>query len=90
MYYRVNTARAAQAARHVDALQRALAPLCSTLPRRMSRCDDADTWMEVYEGIADWPAFEAGLARGAERLVAAGLIDGSRHLECFTPAKSGN
>jgi hypothetical protein len=43
--------------------------------------------MEVYEGIADWPGFEAALHTQLAALGIPELLDGPRHLECFvTPA----
>jgi len=87
IYYRVDAAQAARAAARVDTLLRALAPYCGAPPRRLVRCDDATTWMEVYEDIADWPAFEAALQERLDALGIAGLLDGPRHLERFvTPA----
>jgi len=87
VYYRVAPARAALAAPRIDALLAALAPHCSTPPRQLVRCEDVTTWMEVYEGIADWPGFEAALHTQLAALGIPELLDGPRHLECFvTPA----
>ncbi|MFN3749883.1 MAG: DUF4936 family protein [Thiobacillus sp.] len=84
VYYRVDAAQGAHAAARVDALLRALAPYCGTPPRRLVRCDDDTTWMEIYEDIADWPAFEAALRAAVAQTGLAALADGERHLECFT------
>ncbi|MCA1978665.1 MAG: DUF4936 family protein [Thiobacillus sp.] len=85
VYYRIVPALAAETARCVAALLVAMAPHCTRPPRLMQRCDDPDTWMEIYEGIADWPAFSAALHRCvAETRSAAGVI-GGRQLECFCP-----
>lgn len=83
VYYRLRAGRDAEAAERIDDLLDALAPLCARRPRRARRCDDAATWMEIYEGIGDWRAFEAALDAAVTRLSIAGLIDGDRHLECF-------
>ncbi len=83
IYYRVAPAQASQAASRVDTLLQALAAHCTQPPRRLARCDDAATWMEVYEGIADWPAFEAAMQAALKALQLDVHIDGARHLECF-------
>jgi len=83
VYYRVAPTQAAAAAVQVDALLDAMAPHCGMPPRRLVRCDDARTWMEVYEGIADWAGFEAALQARLAALHLSELLDGPRHLECF-------
>lgn len=88
VYYRLRAGKDTEAAARIDELLDALAPLCARRPRRVRRCDDAATWMEIYEGISDWQAFEAALDAAVKRLSLAGLIDGARHLECFAPAGS--
>jgi hypothetical protein len=90
VYYRVDPLNAAAAAACADRLLQALAAHCAQSPRRLQRCDDASTWMEIYPGIADWSAFAQALpaAFGASGLPA--HIVGERHLECFvTPAPGG-
>ncbi len=86
VYYRIDPAREALAANRIDALLAALAPHCSLPPRRFARCDDPSTWMEVYEGIADFPAFGSALAAIADRTGCPEFTLGERHLECFVPA----
>lgn len=83
IYYRVDAAQASAAAERIDALLQAMTPHCGAPPRRLVRCDDAATWMEVYEDIADWPAFETALQNGLTALALSELLDGPRHLECF-------
>lgn len=83
IYYRVDAAQASAAAERIDSLLRAMTPHCGMPPRRLVRCDDATTWMEVYEDIADWPAFEAALQNGLAALALPELLAGQRHLECF-------
>lgn len=87
VYYRVAPAHAALAANRVDTLLQALASHCTHLPRRLVRCDDAMTWMEIYEGIVDWTAFTAAMQRAVHTLQIDACLNGERHLECFaTPA----
>ena len=83
VYYRVAPAQAAAAAARVDVLLQAMAPHCGQPPRQLVRCDDTTTWMEIYEGIADWPAFAAALRATEAQTGLAAFVDGDRHLECF-------
>lgn len=85
VYYRVEPAHAVECARCVDALLAAMAFCCASPPQRLRRCDDADTWMEIYEGIADWAAFERTLEREIRCRGADQYAIGGRHLECFAP-----
>jgi len=84
VYYRIDPAQADLAAARIDALLDAMTVHCSRPPRRMSRCDDPETWMEVYEGIADFAAFAAALNAAALPLGCAAFTRGERHLECFS------
>ena len=47
----------------VERLFKAIERECSVKGRWMRRRDDAATYMEVYEGVADTAKFEAVLAR---------------------------
>ena len=85
VYYRVNPALADEAAGRVAALMQALQSHCSALPRVLHRCDDTNTWMEVYEGIADWTAFVSALQHSTAELDIAACLAGERHIECFLP-----
>ncbi len=86
VYYRIDPAQAAHAAAQIDTMLSALAAYCSRPPRRMQRCDDPETWMEIYEGIADFPAFGAALAAAVSHFGCAAFLRGERHLECFATA----
>jgi hypothetical protein len=85
LYYRIDPAQAAIAAIRIDALLAAMAAHCTRPPRRLTRCDDADTWMEIYEGIADFAAFAQALGAATLRFGCAEFTRGERHLECFLP-----
>lgn len=87
VYYRVDPVAAPRAAAGVDALFATLSAYCNMPPRRLMRCDDATTWMEVYEGIADWPGFSAAMAEHLRTSPLAPLIDGERHVEWFCAAE---
>ncbi len=84
IYYRIDPAQAAHAATRIDALLIRMAAYCSQPPRRLMRCDDASTWMEIYEGIIDFPAFAAALADAVSSLNCATFTLGERNLECFS------
>ncbi|MDO9387395.1 MAG: DUF4936 family protein [Thiobacillus sp.] len=83
VYYRIDPAQAGLAATRVDKLLSTLVPHCSQPPRRLNRCDDAATWMEAYEGIADFTAFAAALTSAVQTVDCAAFTQGERHLECF-------
>lgn len=88
VYYRIDPAQASLAAPRIDALLGALARYCSQPPRRLQRCDDPSTWMEIYEGIADFSVFSAALNLAVLDLDCAGYMLGERHLECFSAPES--
>ena len=83
VYYRIDPAQAQLAAARIDALLGTMAPHCDAPPRRLQRCDDMSTWMEIYEGIADRAAFAAALHAAAKTHDCSTFIQGDRHLECF-------
>ncbi|KVW99569.1 DUF4936 family protein [Thiobacillus denitrificans] len=83
VYYRIDPVQASLAATRIDALLDTMATPCSQPPRRLNRCDDAATWMEIYEGIADFAAFAAALNAAVQTADCAAFTRGERHLECF-------
>jgi len=84
VYYRVDPAQAGLAATRIDALLSTMAAHCSQRPRRLNRCDDPATWMEIYEGIADFVTFAAALNAAAQTYNCGEFAQGERHLECFS------
>jgi hypothetical protein len=84
VYYRIDAAQADLAAVRIDALLNALAAHCGQPPRRSNRCDDAATWMEIYEGVTDFAMFAAALNAAARTFDCAAFTRGERHLECFS------
>lgn len=65
VYYRVDPARVEAVRGAVQALFDAIERDTGVRGTWMRRRDEATTFMEVYEGVADEPAFEAALARGS-------------------------
>ena len=80
VYYRVDLARLAEVRASIEQLFRTIERESGVKGRWMHRRDDAATYMEVYEGVAEDKAFDAlleseaaglGLARRVERFVCA-------------------
>lgn len=84
VYYRVDPAQAGLAATRIDALLSTMAAHCSQPPRRLIRCDDPATWMEIYEEIADFTTFAAALNAAVQTFNCAAFAQDERHLECFS------
>lgn len=86
IYYRVESARAAELESRVRAMQAALAADTGIRGRLMRKRGEPLLWMEVYEGVGSAEAFERALERLArEHGVADALQPGSlRRTECFS------
>lgn len=86
IYYRVAPSEAARARAVVGKVQSALGLDTGIQGRLLRSDDDPSTWMEIYEGVADAPGFEAVLDRllaqhGFDTCMATGS---RRHNERFT------
>lgn len=68
IYYRVDPLRLAEVRAGVGQLLAAVERQTGIRGRWMRRRDEATTYMEVYEGVQDDPAFEALLEREAGKL----------------------
>ncbi|MEQ1662254.1 MAG: DUF4936 family protein [Thiobacillus sp.] len=86
IYYRIDPRQATAAAQAVDLLLDQLTPFCGIKPRRLARCDEPDLWMEIYEDIFDFAAFETALRQFEQQLIPVGIQADSRHQECFVPS----
>ncbi len=84
VYYRIDPAQAGLAAARIDALLHTMAGHCSQPPHRLKRCDDPATWMEIYQGIADFAIFTTALNSAVRAFDCATFVQGERHLECFS------
>jgi hypothetical protein len=83
IYYRIDPGQAVHAAARIDTLLIRMAAYCSQPPRRLVRCDDASTWMEIYEDIIDFQAFSGALEMATGSLDCTSFTLDGRHLECF-------
>lgn len=68
VYYRIDPSQLEDLRRGVGALFARVAKETGVTGRWMHRSDDPTTYMEVYEGVSDEPAFEALLERESARL----------------------
>ena len=68
VYYRIAPEREAELRVGVHSLFDLIEERCGVRGRWMRRRDDPSTYMEVYEGVADAPAFEALLEREGAKL----------------------
>jgi len=68
VYYRVEQARLSAVRVSVQELLKTIERTTGVRGRWMHRRDDPLTYMEVYEGVQDEPAFEALLKREAASL----------------------
>jgi hypothetical protein len=68
VYYKIDPDRAAQLRSQVEELFELVERQFHVRGRWMRRRDDPSTYMEVYEGVADEPAFEALMAREGAKL----------------------
>lgn len=68
VYYRVDLTRLEYFRSEVEILFKTIKSKTGIHGRWMHRRDDPSTYMEVYEGIKDEPAFEALLARESAAL----------------------
>ena len=80
VYYRVDADRLPALRKEIERVFAAIEHTCGVRGRWMRRRDEATTYMEVYEDVADEAAFEALLARETAAL---GL---ERHVERFVCA----
>ncbi|HKO87600.1 MAG TPA: DUF4936 family protein [Burkholderiales bacterium] len=86
IYYRV-AVPAEELVAHVRDMQNALHATSGVRGRLLRQYADPNTWMEIYEEVANCKAFEADLQeivarRGLETLLQPGA---SRHMEKFEP-----
>ena len=88
IYYRLRPGSVQAAQERVTALRARLHARCGVLGRLLTKRDEPDLWMEVYERVEDPAAFEAALAEETAHLGLGLLLSpgSARKLECFVEA----
>jgi hypothetical protein len=89
VYYRVTPGVDAHARDRVRAAQAEVAAALGIAARLLTKRDEPELWMEVYEGITDADVFERALAASVEhhelaKLARPGTV---RKVECFVVPK---
>lgn len=85
VYYRVAAGVDASAHSRVRAAQAEVTAAVGISARLLTKRDEPDLWMEVYEGVTDADGFEGMLAAAVERHALAQLLrpGTARKTECF-------
>jgi len=86
IYYRVPPANAAKLQTAVGQVLAEVLQSTGVAGRLMRRRDDRETWMEVYEDVADGAAFEHALANALEAHGVVALLESTRVIERFIRA----
>ena len=83
VWYRVRDDAAAEAETAVRALQARLACRTGIAGRLLKKRDAPETWMDIYEGVAEPQGFERQMQELVERYDVEMFLEGGRHVECF-------
>ena len=85
VYYRVRTSELVRARVLVCQLVDRIDRRCGIRGRVLSRCDEPDLWMEVYDPVADPEHLRAALDETCAQIEFAAVLapDETRHCECF-------
>ena len=85
IYFRIAPEHATEIKAAVQQLQSVIHAQLGISGRLLTKCDEPNTWMEVYENIAETFVFEAALRLAEEQSGIAKLLSlgETRHLECF-------
>jgi hypothetical protein len=88
IYYRLRPGSERNAQARIQELHAALLAKCGINGRLLTKRDEPDLWMEVYEQVRDTAAFEAALAQETAHLKLDDLVrlGSARRLECFIDA----
>ena len=86
IYYRVAPEHAACIVSRVRGMQAEVEAATGVAGRLLQKDDTTGTWMEIYEGVANGPAFEDELQQAVLRAGLQGqlAVDAKRHVERFT------
>lgn len=83
VWYKVATPEDPELELAVRGMQARLACRSGIAGRLMKRRDAPDTWMEVYEAVADTRAFEQAMQSLVDQFDIEVRLPDSRHVECF-------
>lgn len=85
VYYRIALDARDEVHKRVTAMQAKLMSQTGVTGKLLIRCDDPQTWMELYENVADKAKFETALHAAVRYYELDGcLAEGEdRHTECF-------
>ena len=88
IYYRLCPGSEGSAQARIKELRATLLAKCGISGQLLTKRDEPDLWMEVYERVQDAAAFEAALAEETAHLKLEELIrpGSTRRLECFVDA----
>lgn len=83
VWYKVTDADDRELERAVRGMQARLACRTGIHGRLLKKRDAPDTWMEVYEGVAEPQGFERQMQDLVEQFDLEMFLRDSRHTECF-------
>lgn len=83
VWYRVQAGSEAAAETAVRGMQARLACRSGVAGRLLKKRDTPETWMEIYENVAEPKGFERQMQELVERYDVEMFLDGGRHAECF-------
>jgi hypothetical protein len=85
VYYRVRAAELARARALTALLLERIHSRFGVRGRVLTRCDEPDLWMEIYDPVADPASFRAALDETCAQIEFAAVLlpDEIRHCECF-------
>jgi len=88
IYYRLRPGFESSAQARIKELRATLLAKCGISGQLLTKRDEPDLWMEVYERVQDAVAFEVALAEETSHLKLEELIrpNSTRRLECFVDA----
>lgn len=85
IYYAIGEDREPDASLAATALIEAVQALSGIRGRLMRRADDATTWMEIYENVADAAQLVATIDACLPASALLACLSGPRHTEIFVP-----
>ena len=83
VWYRVQAGKETEAETAVRSLQARLACRIGAAGRLLKKRDAPETWMEIYENVAEPQGFKRQMQELVERYDLEIFLDGGRHIECF-------